>query len=71
MPQTLDQLNAEIESLQTRLNTGVTELAAGGRMMKRDLKMMRERLTTLERQRDALAGTPMVRQIRTFSTRGY
>ena len=69
----LETVLAEIALIERKLNSGVSEIAEGDRRVRRDLKVLRDRLTALENRRDALvAGSkPMIRSVRTTSVRGY
>jgi hypothetical protein len=70
---TKQELDAAIAVMERQLNSAVTQIAEGGNMVKRDLRVLRERLSELRAERDALDGAraPMVRRVLVTSRKGY
>lgn len=71
MPQTREELEAELASINTRLSGGVVRVQGGDRSVQYDLGMARTRRDEIRREIAGLDAPVVIRQVRVSSSRGY
>ncbi len=64
---TAADLQAAIDAIEAQLNSGVSQAAENGRMLRYDLASLRQRRAELIAQLNRLSGTPQIRRILTHS----
>jgi len=68
---TRETLEGELARLNTVLSAGVVRVQGGDRSKQYDLSEVRRRRDEIRAELGLLTGGRMVRQVRTYSTKGY